>query len=328
VENRHAVIAGSGRSGTTFLIEFLAECGVPTHPLEELGYFPEARAGREQSLLDTNAGYLIKDPWFFDYVDQIDLQEVRLDAVIIPVRDIRAAAISRVIQERSSRYANDRLNPLRTMFGDTPAGVLNPIDVAEQEKHLAVSQSRLFSWCLGNDLPVFMLQYPRLVNDGEYLVSILWPWLQNFTTEDKALRAFKQLAMPNLTIDELSNVNTHDPETMNLKIEVEALTRALETLRQRSEQTVIGYQRDISERDHHIESAQFEINKRVMTENELTSRVHELHALGQRLREENRKLRGRVTHLRRQNQELRNSRSYRLGQAILKPVHALQKWVR
>ena len=321
MENRHAVIAGSGRSGTTFLIEFLAECGVPTHPLEELGYYPEARAGCEQSLLDANAGYLIKDPWFFDYIDQIDLQEVRLDAVIIPVRDIRAAAISRVIQERSSRYANNRLNPLRTMFGDTPAGVLNPIDVAEQEKHLAVSQSRLFSWCLGNDLPVFMLQYPRLVNDGEYLVSILWPWLQNFTTKDKALRAFKQLAMPNLTIDELSNVNTHDPETMNLKIEVEALTRALETLRQRSEQTVIGYQRDISERDHHIESAHRELEKRMMNESDLASRVHELTVCLYEAQE-------RVKNLRRQNQALRNSRSFRLGQMILKPVYALRKRAR
>lgn len=328
MSRRHAIIAGSGRSGTTFLIEFLAACGVPTHPLEELGYYPEARAGREQSLLDTNAGYLIKDPWFFDYVDQIDLQDVRLDAVIIPIRDLRAAATSRVIQERSSRYVNNRLNPLRTMFGDTPAGVLNAIDVVEQEKLLAVSQSRLFSWCLGNDLPVFMLQYPRLVNDGDYLISTLWPWLQNFTTQDQALRVFEQMAMPNLTIDELTGAHFQDSEILNLKIEVEALTRTLELLRQRSEQTAAEFQRDISERDNHIESAQFEINKRVMTENELTSRVHELHALGQRLREENRKLRERVKNLRRQNQELRNSRSYRLGQAILKPVHALQKWVR
>ncbi len=228
VVGKHAVIAGSGRSGTTFLVEFLSACGVPTHPMHELGYFPEARAGREQSLLDENAGYLAKDPWLFDYVDQIDLNEIEIEAMIIPVRDLRAAAASRVLQERTQRYSNGSLRPHRNSFGDTPAGTHSSLDVNDQEKLLAVGLSRLMSWCLAHDIPMYLLQYPRLVTDGDYLIDTLWPWLSQFTHRDHARAEFAALAMPQLQLDDLTVTAGRDDEKLELLIQVESLTRTLD----------------------------------------------------------------------------------------------------
>ncbi len=58
---------------------------------------------------------------------------------------------------------------------------------------------------------------------------------------------------------------------------------------------------------------------------ELAERVARQHVAALESRVE--RLQERVADLRRQNQELRNSRSYRLGQVILKPVHVLRKRV-
>jgi hypothetical protein len=325
VTRKHAVIAGSGRSGTTFLIEFLAVCGVPTHPIDQLGYFAEARAGREQSLLDPDAGYLVKDPWVFDYVDEINLDEITIEAIIIPVRDLRAAATSRVIQERSYRYSRGTLDRFRTMFGDTPAGVLNPIDVAEQEKHLAVSQSRLFSWCLGNDLPVFMLQYPRLITDGDYLVSVLWPWLQTFTTRNNALSVFKDLAMPNLSIDDLASSDHGDVEKENLRIEVEALSRALDTLRKQSQNTIQELQQQTSALSKHLADTGKEQLRHAQEVEHLSTLLSEarLH-----LAAKDRKIQrisARVEKLDGALRDMKASETWRAGRILLGPVHLFRK---
>jgi hypothetical protein len=325
---RHAVIAGSGRSGTTFLVEYLSACGVPTYPITELGYYPEARAGLEQNLLDPDAGYLVKDPWLFDYVDEINFDDIALDAVIIPVRDLRAAATSRVVQERSYRYVKGTLDRFRTMFGDTPAGVLNPIDVAEQEKHLAVSQSRLFSWCLGNDLPAFMLQYPRLITDGEYLVSALWPWLQNFTTRDNALSVFKELSMPNLRIDDLVSSPHQDEEKQNLRIEVEALSRALHILREQSRHTIDELQQRISEHKRQLQDLS-DHQLRSTEENELLSR--QLVIVSEQTERKDVKMQNLTRRLEMAHghvKAIESSRTWRIGRLITGPLRLLSQAVR
>jgi hypothetical protein len=74
--NSHIIIAGTGRTGTTFLVQYLTELGLGTHV---------ARHGFEQLDANANAGledmplvataeslpYVIKGPWIGEYVDEI-----------------------------------------------------------------------------------------------------------------------------------------------------------------------------------------------------------------------------------------------------------------
>ena len=53
----HAVIAGTGRAGTTFLVEFLGACGLDVGAaLEDDRRFERARAGRETALDSSDGG--------------------------------------------------------------------------------------------------------------------------------------------------------------------------------------------------------------------------------------------------------------------------------
>ena len=61
---RHAVIAGTGRAGTSFLVRFLKACGLDTGATE-MPFDARARAGLERNLLDEGAAYVVKDPWLF-----------------------------------------------------------------------------------------------------------------------------------------------------------------------------------------------------------------------------------------------------------------------
>jgi hypothetical protein len=105
----HLLIAGTGRAGTTFLVQYLAECGLDTHIARDQyrGYDEDANAGLEDlPLNDPDAPYVIKSPWLFEYVERVlaDEQTV-VDAVVIPMRGIVEAAASRTVNELRARHA-------------------------------------------------------------------------------------------------------------------------------------------------------------------------------------------------------------------------------
>ena len=147
--------------------------------------------------LDTDGGsYLIKDPWLFEYLDDIDLTLITIDALIVPVRGLTAAAMSRVRLERAALIEGAPRSAGWSSFSQTPGGVVYSLRVSDQEKVLALGQARLLDWALTHHLPLFLLSYPRLVSDAEYVVDTLWPWLQRFTDREPALAAFRERSDP------------------------------------------------------------------------------------------------------------------------------------
>jgi hypothetical protein len=68
-KNGRIIITGTGRAGTTFLVQLFSELGFDT------GYSAEeamravdgiSRAGLEKPLVDESNPYVIKSPWFAD----------------------------------------------------------------------------------------------------------------------------------------------------------------------------------------------------------------------------------------------------------------------
>jgi hypothetical protein len=76
---RHLVIAGTGRAGTSFLVRYLTELGLDTtltRKGDAAGWDADANAGLENLLVSgNNLPYVVKSPWIGEYIEQILKEE-------------------------------------------------------------------------------------------------------------------------------------------------------------------------------------------------------------------------------------------------------------
>ena len=174
----HLLIAGTGRAGTSFLVRWLAAAGLRTHlALHDTPMWDDdANAGLEDLPVssDPQAPYVMKSPWLVEVIDDVlDNPGIALDGVIIPVRDLTEAATSRVVRElQSALRANPWMNSLGRSFeqwGTTPGGVVYSLDPVDQARLLAVSFHRLVQRLVKADIPIVLLDFPRLALDADYL---------------------------------------------------------------------------------------------------------------------------------------------------------------
>ncbi len=194
-KRHHAVIAGTGRAGTSFLVQFLDRCGLETN-LSGSSWFAQARAGHEHALDgEGTLPYVVKDPVLFTYCADLDLAAIQIDVLIVPVRDLMLAARSRVHQERLAIADNPWLQRREVQHaGTTPGGILYSLDVVDQARILAVGFHRLIHWAIVNEIPLLLPEFPRLVEDREYALRTLWPWLGGHCSLELARSAFAETA--------------------------------------------------------------------------------------------------------------------------------------
>lgn len=198
------MIAGTGRAGTTFLVQYLAACGLDTHLArhpDASTYNEDANAGLEDLPFDNpDLPYVIKSPWLHAYAARLLADpSIALDAVIFPMRSIVEASTSRVVNELRARYAMEGLPDdcrLWESWGTTPGGIvysLNPIDEA---RLLALGFHELMHTLVKHDVPLVMLDFPRLVEDPAYLYDKLHPVLGAKLDRERALSAHRETAVP------------------------------------------------------------------------------------------------------------------------------------
>lgn len=209
LRRRHFLaIAGTGRAGTSFLVQYLAALGLDTtlskgRPAE---WFEEANAGLENLPIVTpthDLPYVVKTPWLAEFIDQLLAQpDIAIDAVIVPVRDIVEASSSRVIQEMRSVHqqvpsfaAFDRSFEA---WGQTPGGVVYSLNPLDQARILAMQFHKLVQRLVDEDVPIVFLSFPRLVEDADYLFKKLQPVLPAGVTHEQAVAAHSTLAKAKL----------------------------------------------------------------------------------------------------------------------------------
>ena len=79
----HIIISGTGRAGTTFLVQLLTELGLDTgFPRAVSQTDANSNAGMELDIRDIKAPYIIKNPWLCDYLDEI--HDVPLVLLLFP----------------------------------------------------------------------------------------------------------------------------------------------------------------------------------------------------------------------------------------------------
>lgn len=199
----HLLIAGTGRAGTTFLVQYLAECGLDTHIARDQyrGYDEDANAGLEDlPLNDPDAPYVIKSPWLFEYVERVlaDPQTV-VDAVVIPMRGIVEAAASRTVNELRARHAmpglHDDCKQWET-WGTTAGGVVYSLNPIDQARLLALGFHELLHALVKRNVPIVLLDFPRFIEDPDYLHDALSATLGDGVDRVSALRAHARVAEP------------------------------------------------------------------------------------------------------------------------------------
>lgn len=193
----HLIISGTGRAGTTFLVQLFTELGLDTgfkNPQE--GIYENCNAGMEfMNLGDPQAPYIVKSPCFCDSLDAVmESGRVVIDHAIVPMRDLFSAAESRRLVSRitpSDAYPS---------LPDVPGGLWHVRNPEEQEQALALQLYKLIFTLAKHSIPLTLLHFPRFVQEPEYLYQRLG-FLLDDVPFSRFRRAFQRVSRPELVHD-------------------------------------------------------------------------------------------------------------------------------
>ncbi|BAI87859.1 TPR domain protein [Limnospira platensis NIES-39] len=189
LKKHHIIISGTGRSGTTFLVQLLTDIGLDTGFQDTNSHvFKNCNAGMEKDIRSKDAPYIIKSPWLCDYIDQIlESKKYVIDCAYIPIRDLFSASASRIYVNQNSD--NRHKHP--------PGGLWHTHEPSMQECLLSRQLYKLIYQLVKHDINCVYLFFPRFIYDPEYLYRKLEFVLKNVNYND-FLCAFNKTVKPEL----------------------------------------------------------------------------------------------------------------------------------
>jgi hypothetical protein len=166
IQRPKVVITGTGRAGTTLLVQLLDELGLDTGLAEGklTPYGPTVRAGLESRIDDPDAPTVVKDMTLgFRLRDLLEAGAVQISHVIIPDRRLDIAAASRV---RAAEYGR---RPFRR------GSLTGTLRATEQEEVLAGLRREIITALDDFQIPYTILEFPRFATDAAYTHASLLP---------------------------------------------------------------------------------------------------------------------------------------------------------
>lgn len=184
---RHKVIiTGTGRSGTTFLVQLLTALGLDTGYTDGNwgpDYHDHCEAGLEWDLEDAASPYIVKNPGLCRALPAaLARQRIVIDCALIPIRRLDDAALSRI------RVGGE---------GRTPGGLAGTSDARDQKAWLAEGFHELVETLVAHDIPHVFLHFPRFASDAHYAFEKLRPVLGGIG-EEQFTACFARVARPDL----------------------------------------------------------------------------------------------------------------------------------
>jgi hypothetical protein len=175
---RHIIITGTGRAGTTFLIQLFTSLGFDTGFTNfTSNLFLNCNAGMEWDFRKPNSPYVIKSPHLCDYLDDVlETKNVIIEHAIVPVRDLYSAAESR---RNVTRTSDEKLYKEKI-----PGGLWHTDNPDHQEAILTKQLYKLIYTITKWDIPITLMHFPRLVQEGGYLYSKIKPILNGISYEN------------------------------------------------------------------------------------------------------------------------------------------------
>ena len=151
------VIAGTGRAGTTLLVQVLTDLGLDTGYDAAAAVDPRVNAGLERSVVGADTPWIVKSPQLSSTLGAVlDAGQARVEHVIIPIRDLDVAAASRV---RNTKYGSDL---------HTWGGLLGTNRATRQREALNAMLADLLFTIARHELPHTLLVFPRFTTDADY----------------------------------------------------------------------------------------------------------------------------------------------------------------
>lgn len=205
--NGRVFISGTGRAGTTFLIQLLTDLGLdtgfdllsdgrvrpdPAPSVAAAVYFETARAGFERDIFLASNPLIVKSPYVCDHVDDLLAAGIKIGHLVIPVRDIRQAAESRRHVQKETTGQSDGVG--------VAGGLWDADDPSGQEEILALKLTRLIEAAARNDISTTILAFPRLVRDADYTYDKLC-FLFPFTKRAAFRKCFDSRVRPDWVHD-------------------------------------------------------------------------------------------------------------------------------
>lgn len=188
----HIFISGTGRAGTTYLIQLFSELGFDTGNWSDADYFPQARAGLERQIFDTKIPKVAKTPFLCDNVDEALAAGIQIGHVIIPIRKISDAAASRIHVQLETTGLKDG----KTVSG----GLWGTESAAHQADVLSRKLSNLIESLVRHDIAMTLISFPRSAIDAGYLFGKLSPIMPTIS-RSVFFNAFKRIAKPDMIHD-------------------------------------------------------------------------------------------------------------------------------
>jgi hypothetical protein len=180
------IITGTGRAGTTFLVQLLTELGFDTGYSAknwQRDYDQHCSAGLERDPGVNNTPRIIKNPSLCETLPGLlSRGEIAIEHAIIPIRALDEAAHSRIRVGGS---------------GQTPGGLWGTPDATQQKGLLAENFHRLVHTLVVHEIPYTFLAFPRFARDSTYTWQKL-QWLLDDIDEATFSAAFAKVARPEL----------------------------------------------------------------------------------------------------------------------------------
>jgi hypothetical protein len=196
---RHALIAGTGRCGTSLLVEVFSEIGLSTAiGREDDSYFSAVNAGHEISPAAQDLPYIIKSPFAYEWLSKKTSKHFleKLDFAIIPVRSCSQSVSSRLVNEYINMYSDPR--DIHPNYGDwqesppisrglAPGGLHFPLDPRDQARFLAVCNLELIYLLASHGVHTLFLPFPEYAINPDLACRLLQPFLAFHKITDNEL---------------------------------------------------------------------------------------------------------------------------------------------
>lgn len=197
----HIVITGTGRAGTTVLVQYMTALGFDTgytvkKAVDDTERNQLSRGALEHRLRDRSLPHVVKGPEMALEIDGVlRAGAPRIEAVILPVRPLRDAAESRrrVFREAAARGL-DAVGYPGSLWGVS--------DPRQQEGFLAIVFHDLMETLLRHRVPTYLLSFPRFVRSHDDLYESLRGLLAKYNVSfEQSGEAFSQVVRSNYVHD-------------------------------------------------------------------------------------------------------------------------------
>ena len=183
-------ILGPGRSGTSLLTQLF---GVWGFSIPDGTEFEDAQAGFEHRIGVVDEIEIHKDPWAFAYISQVNPEILRsYDAFILPIRDSKEAALSRVTQERFRRLIETNGDEwLWNTWGVVPGGALSDTSLEGVERVLERGLWAVLETLAKAGIQPRIIHFPTFAADFDYVWQALGDLVISRSSREEALESFR-----------------------------------------------------------------------------------------------------------------------------------------